>query len=69
MEEVVREIKRLYEEFIEPSSFIREFKNESEFRAWLTLGTKEDLLATLTVFQESELYEVCTIIKSHIDNM
>lgn len=65
----IDELDRLYKEFIEPSNFIKNFKNEKEFRDWLQSGTKEDCLCALEVFEASELYEVCIIIKDHSDNI
>lgn len=69
IKENIDKLERLYKEFIEPSNFIKNFKNEKQFRNWLQSGTKEDCLCALEEFEADELYEICIIIKDHLDNI
>lgn len=40
-----------------------------DFNEWLDLGSKEDLICTLKVFEREELYEECAIIINKITLM
>ena len=41
----------------------------TDFNEWLDLGSKEDLICTLKVFESDELYEECAIIRNKITLM
>ena len=60
-------INEYYEKLIEPKNIRAQFKTKQEFISWLETGTKEDLICTLGVFEDAELYEDCVIIKDMID--
>ena len=60
-------INSIYEEIIDPHNFIKNFDSEASFKNWLWLKTSEDLKHTLLAFEKSEMYEVCIIIKSVIN--
>lgn len=61
--EIVSQLNQIFEELIVPTNFIKNFKEESDFKEWCEMGTVEDLLCTLERFKEyEELYEYCAII-------
>ena len=60
-------LEKMYNRLIEPSTLIKHFNSESEFRDWLAMGTQQDLMCTLEVFEQSQMYEECMIIKDVID--
>ena len=55
-------IEEKYNEITEPTNFIKLFKTEDEFCEWLDMGSVRDLECTLREFEDSELYEYCSII-------
>lgn len=55
-------IEEKYLDITEPSNFIKLFKSEDEFSEWLDMGSVRDLECTLKEFEDSELYEYCSII-------
>lgn len=60
-------INEMYIEIIKPQKIRSHFKLNSEFESWLETGSKQDLICTLKVFEEAEMYEDCVIIKNKIN--
>ena len=56
----------IYQEIIDPQNFIKNFNSKAEFENWLWLGSTKDLEGTLSAFEQSEMYEICEIIKGVI---
>lgn len=60
-------INEAYTEIISPEKIRSHFKSNLEFESWLQTGSKQDLICTLKVFQDAEMYEDCVIIKNKIN--
>lgn len=60
------ELNKVYKELIKPINILREIGTRDKFIDWVGQGSREDLVATLKAFEESELFEECVIIQSRI---
>ena len=58
----IRKLNQAYEELCDPK-YIRSIQTESQFIQWCNIGTIQDLECTLKVFEDSEMYEDCILIK------
>jgi folate-dependent tRNA-U54 methylase TrmFO/GidA len=56
-----------FENIIEPSTFINNFKDKEEFKQWLHTGLINDCKACLKAFENADMYEYCIIIQEVID--
>ncbi len=59
----LEEIINRYEQLWMPCNFVHIFKTMEDFEDWARLGTAEDLLVTLKLFEKDELYEHCIVLK------
>lgn len=64
-------LEEVYLRLIEPSEFVKNFKTTSEFIDFLRIDSSgthiQDLESILKVFEENELYEYCTHIKTVLE--
>ena len=58
----LEEIINRYEHLWMPCNFVHLFKSMKEFEDWASMGTAEDVLATLKLFEKDELYEHCQVL-------
>ena len=63
------ELEKGYEQIIQAENFVKNFRTLKDFEIWASHpeATKEDLKACLEVFEQSELYEHCAILKRLYD--
>jgi hypothetical protein len=61
-------LDEIFKEFIQPENLITLFENDQEFIDWLRIGTVEEMGWALKVFEKSELYRHCDLIKKEMEN-
>jgi hypothetical protein len=62
------DITKKYEDITNPQNWVKMFPTMESFKKWVMLGTLDDIEATLSEFEEAELYEYCSVILEVINN-
>ena len=57
-------LEKHYINLVNPSNFIKIFRDLDEFREWANIGNSEDLTWAIKNFESEELYEYCAILKN-----